>query len=90
MSLTEPRAFLSVVEYRQMCIFIWVYSSVMPKNYRICTKPVGEIIKRHNINYNCYADGIQLHKTLKPGENWGKISSSTEASIADVGNWMNY
>ena len=36
-----------------------------PKNYCMYNKPVGEIIKRYNIKYHCYADDIQVYMTLK-------------------------
>jgi len=53
------------------------------------TKPVGEIIKRHNIKYHCYADETQVHITLKLCEKWDDILSSIEACSADVIIWMN-
>jgi len=48
------------------------------------TKPVGEIIKRHNIKYHCYADDTQVYMTLKPCDKWDDISSSIETCIADI------
>jgi len=36
-----------------------------PKNYCMYTEPVGEIIKRYNIKYHCYADDTQVYMTLK-------------------------
>jgi len=36
-----------------------------PSNYCIYTKPVGEIIKRENSKYHCYADDTQAYMTLK-------------------------
>jgi len=44
-----------------------------PKNYGMYTKPVGEIIKRHNIKYHCYANDAQVHMTLKPFDKWDDI-----------------
>ena len=60
-----------------------------PKNYCMYTKPVGEIIKRHNNKYNCYANDTQVYMTLKPCDKWDDISSSIEACIAEVRTWMN-
>ena len=60
-----------------------------PKNYCMYTKPVGEIIKRYNIKYHCYADDTQVYMTLKPCDKWDDISSSIEACIADISTWMN-
>ena len=59
-----------------------------PKNYCMYTKPVGEIIKSYNIKYHCYADDTQVYMTLKPCDKWDDISSSIEASIADISTWM--
>ena len=35
--------------------------------YGVYTKPVCEIIKRHNFSYHCYADDIHVYVALKPG-----------------------
>jgi len=51
------------------------------------TKPVGEIIKRYNIKYQCYTDDTQVYMTLKPCDKWHDISSSIEACIADISTW---
>ena len=40
------------------------------------TKPVGEIIKWHNIKYHCYADDTQVYMTLKLCDKWDDISTS--------------
>jgi len=53
------------------------------------TKPVGEIIKRYNIKYHCYAEDTQVYIILKPCDKLGDISSSIEARIADITSWMN-
>jgi len=39
------------------------------------TKPVGEIIKRHNIKYRCYADDAHIYTILKPWDKWDDIIS---------------
>ena len=50
-----------------------------PNNYCMYTKPVGEIVKRHNIKYHCYVDDTQMYMTLKPRDKWDDISSTVEA-----------
>ena len=54
------------------------------KNYCMYTKPVGEIVKRYNIKFHCYADVTQVYMTLKSCDKWDDISSSIEVSIADI------
>ena len=61
------------------------------KNYCMYTKPVGKIIKWHNIKYNsfnCHANDTRVYMTLKPCDKWD-VSSSIEACIADIRTWMN-
>ena len=60
-----------------------------PKLYCIYTKPVGDIVKKHNLRYHCYADDTQIYLSIKPNENWASERSATEACVADVGGWMN-
>ena len=45
------------------------------------TKPVGELIKWHNIKYHCYVDDTQVYIILKPCDKLDDISFSTEACI---------
>lgn len=59
-----------------------------PKEYCMYTKPVGDIIKKHNLLYHCYADDTQLYFTVKPNENWKDKLSVVEACAADISTWM--
>ena len=36
--------------------------------YTMYTKSIGEICRRHNVLYHCYADDIQLHCAAKGSE----------------------
>ena len=58
-----------------------------PKLYCIYTKPVGDIVNKHNLRYYCYADDPQIYLSIKP--NWASERSAIEACVADVGGWMN-
>jgi len=44
--------------YQSTYIYISHFSDIAEALYAVCmyTKPVGDIIKRHNINYDCNAD----------------------------------
>ena len=64
-------------------------SVLWPKNYCMYTKSVGEIIKRYNIKYHCYANDTQVYMNLKLCDKWGYISSSIEAYIADISSCTN-
>ena len=59
-----------------------------PKEYCMYTKPVGEIVKKYNLSYHCYADDTQLYITIKPKENWKDKLSVVEACAADISTWM--
>ncbi|CAC5388873.1 unnamed protein product [Mytilus coruscus] len=59
-----------------------------PKLYCIFSRPIGEICKRHNISYHCYADDTQVYLVFKPLDNWTNISKRLEAFVADISKWM--
>jgi hypothetical protein len=58
-----------------------------PIIYCMYTQPVGNIIKRHNIRYHCYADDTQVYMSFKPSD-WEVTASTTQECIADVSEWM--
>lgn len=58
-----------------------------PKKYCTYTKPVGSIIKAHNIDYHIYADDTQLYIALKPGKTENAVRQ-LELCIDDVRKWM--
>ena len=70
-----------------LCCGVPQGSVLGPKLY--CTKPVGDIVKKHNLRYHCHADDTQIHLSIKPGENWASERSAIEACVAGVGGWMN-
>ena len=59
-----------------------------PKLYCMFTKPIGEICRRHNMSYHCYADDTQVYIVIKPVDNWDNFSSRLEACLADISGWM--
>ena len=72
-----------------LCCGVPQGSVLGPKLYCIYTKPVGDIVNKHNLCYHCYANGTQIYLSIKPNENWASERSAIEACVADVGGWMN-
>ena len=61
-----------------------------PKNYSMYTERAGEIIKRYNIKYHCYAYDTQVYMSLRSCDKCkDDVSSSIEAYIADISTCMN-
>lgn len=58
------------------------------KLYCMYTKPIGDIVKEHNLHYYCNAYNTQIYFFIKPDENWDDVSVATEAYLADVCAWM--
>jgi hypothetical protein len=59
-----------------------------PKKYCMFSKPVGQICKRHNMSYHCYADDSQPYIVIKPIDNWINIATRMEACLSDISAWM--
>jgi len=60
-----------------------------PILYLLYTSPIGDIIKRHGLNYNLYADDTQLYLSFKPThtEQPGSIAK-IEACVSEIDSWM--
>ncbi len=48
--------------------------------------PLGNIIRKDNINFNCYADNTQLYLSLKTNDT--SRLSNLEACLKDIKTWM--
>lgn len=59
-----------------------------PKKYCMFSKPIGQICKRHNMSYHCYADDTQAYLVIKPIDNWINIATRMEACLSDISAWM--
>ena len=59
-----------------------------PRKYCLYSKPIGEICRRHNLLYHCYADDTQLYMVIRPQHSWDTISHTLEACLVDISDWM--
>uniref|UniRef100_A0A3B3H9N7 Reverse transcriptase domain-containing protein n=1 Tax=Oryzias latipes TaxID=8090 RepID=A0A3B3H9N7_ORYLA len=48
--------------------------------------PLGNIIRKHSINFHCYADDTQLYLSMKPDQN--DNIEKLNACIRDIKTWM--
>ena len=58
-----------------------------PIIYTLYTTPLGNIIKKHKLNYHMYADDTQLYLSIEPS-NIHDLVYSLENCIEDVKTWM--
>ncbi|XP_060084373.1 E3 ubiquitin-protein ligase rnf213-alpha-like [Ylistrum balloti] len=64
-------------------------SVLVHRKYCLYSKPIGEICRRHNLQYHCYADDTQIYMVIRPQDNWDIIVASLEACLNDISAWMN-
>ena len=58
-----------------------------PLLYTLYTVPLGNIIRKHNLNYHFYADDTQLYLCIEPSSIHDLIFS-VEQCITEVKHWM--
>ena len=52
------------------------------------SKPIGEICRRHNMYYHCYADDTQVYLIINPKDSWDDIANRLERCLSDIQDWM--
>lgn len=52
------------------------------------SKPIGEICRRLNFLYHCFADDTQVYMVIRPFDKWGDISARLEACLSDISSWI--
>lgn len=65
-------------------------SIIGPQGFIMYTTPIGEIIRRYNICFHCYADDIQLYAECDPkipGDHERALNSLSNC-ICEINSWM--
>lgn len=62
-----------------------------PKKYTYYTKPLGNIIKQHGLNYHCYADDTQIYLSFQSQDATSTQNAvqRIEHCLNDIYKWMN-
>ena len=64
------------------------FQSYLDRKTLMFSKPMGEICKRHDMLYHCYADDSQIYLVIEPIDNWSEIFTRLEACAGDNNSWM--
>ena len=59
-----------------------------PTLYCMYTKPIGDIVARHGMQYHCYADDTQIYLTVERDESIVAALKKVELYIAEAAVWL--
>ena len=59
-----------------------------PLMYCVYTRPIGDIVIRHGLQYHCYADDTQIYVTVEKDVSIESALARTETCIIEVAAWM--
>ena len=59
-----------------------------PKFYSLYTKPLGALLRTHQMHFMIYADDTQLYSIIEPKSDWPDTASRIERCLIDISNWM--
>ena len=59
-----------------------------PTLYCMYTKPIGDIVARHGMQYHCYADDTQIYHTVERDESIVAALKKVELCVAEVAEWL--
>ena len=60
-----------------------------PLLFSIYCRPLGDIVRRHNLHFHAYADDTQLYISFKPNQSDADIAiHQLELCIEEIRSWM--
>ena len=59
-----------------------------PLLYCVYTRPIGDIVTRHGLQYHCYADDTQIYVTVEKNVSIESALARIETCIIEVAAWM--
>ena len=61
-----------------------------PRLFSMYMKPLGDIIKRHQLDMHFYADDVQIYTSFKAGELQSRTDAISRVNrcLEDVRQWM--